>query len=83
MVKLKKVHGSDNKPLYIGLDTVYVRTNFKKLEQKENEINSEIWEYDEIQYDKDEFIELMFNEQQRQLHNVQNALVEIYETINN
>ena len=37
----------------VNVDTVYVRSNIVAV----NEINFKGWEYDEIQYGKDEFIE--------------------------
>lgn len=41
-------------PLIIGKDTVYVHTNIKPVEDKEG-----VFEYYEIQYEKDEYIKLM------------------------
>jgi len=35
----------------VGVDTVYVRSNIIAIDKG--------WEYDEIQYDKNEYIELM------------------------
>ena len=37
----------------VNVDTVYVRNNIKRVE----EIEFSGWEYDEIQYDKDSYIE--------------------------
>ena len=42
------------KPLIIGKDTVYVHTNIKPVEDEEG-----LFEYHEIQYEKDEYIKLM------------------------
>ena len=42
------------KPLIIGKDTVYVHSNIKPVEDEEG-----LFEYYEIQYDKDEYIKLM------------------------
>ena len=42
------------KPLVIGKDTVYVHTNIKPVEDEEG-----LFEYHEIQYEKDEYIKLM------------------------
>lgn len=42
------------KPLIIGKDTVYVHTNIKPIEDEEG-----LFEYHEIQYEKDEYIKLM------------------------
>jgi len=41
-------------PLIIGKDTVYVHNNIKPVEDEEG-----LFEYHEIQYDKDEYIKLM------------------------
>lgn len=37
----------------VNVDTVYVRTNIRRIE----EMDFSGWEYDEIQYDKDSYIE--------------------------
>ena len=42
------------KPLIIGKDTVYVHANIKPVEDEEG-----LFEYHEIQYEKDEYIKLM------------------------
>ena len=49
------------KPLIIGKDTVYIHTDIKPVEGKEG-----LYEYHEIQYTKDEYIELMANRVQEQ-----------------
>ena len=51
------VRGSEEqaKELIVGFDTVYVHKNIKKLENGD-------YEYKEIQYDKNEYIALMANE---------------------
>ena len=41
----------------VNVDTVYVRANIVRIEE-EDFIG---WEYDEVQYSKDEFIELISN----------------------
>lgn len=41
----------------VNVDTVYVRTNIQRIEE-EDFVG---WEYDETQYNKDEFIELISN----------------------
>lgn len=51
------------KPLIVGKDTVYVHTNIKKLQTDTDEIEvDELYQYHEIQYDKDEYITLMSDE---------------------
>ena len=57
MVKILGVRGSaaQAKPLVVGKDTVYVHTNIERI------VDSEMdeYQYDEIQYEKDEYIEQM------------------------
>lgn len=51
------------KPLIIGKDTVYVHTDIKEVKTGiEGEEVDWLYQYHEIQYDKDEFITLMSNE---------------------
>ncbi len=42
----------------VNVDTVYIRSNIERIE--EDEFSG--WEYDEIQYNKDKFIELISKE---------------------
>ena len=51
----QNVKGSqENVPqIEVNIDTVYIRSNIKRIET-EDFIG---WEYDEVQYDKDEYIE--------------------------
>ena len=42
----------------VNVDTVYIRTNIERVEE-EDFVG---WEYDEVRYDKDEFIELVSKE---------------------
>ena len=62
MIKLKDVIGSKeaSKELVIGKDTVYIHTNIRPYEDK-NEIDkekkSELYIYDEVQMSKDEYLE--------------------------
>ena len=52
------VRGSESqaKPLIVGVDTVYVHTN---IEQVATDDNSEVYQYNEIQYGKDEYTQIM------------------------
>lgn len=64
----------------VNIDTVYIRSNITKVEE-EDFIG---WEYDEVQYDKDEFIELISEENDRlKRDNINNmkAMVELYTKI--
>ena len=57
----KDVRGSmKNVPsVEVNVDTVYVRNNIKRIEEDD----FEGWEYDEVQYDKNEYIESLTNEE--------------------
>lgn len=46
-------------PLIIGTDTVYVHTNIVKIEGED----TDLYQYNEIQYGKDEYIELLSENQ--------------------
>ena len=59
-------------PLIIGKDTVYVHTDITPVEGEEG-----LFEYHEIQYEKDEYIRML----DTQLTDTQLALVEVYELI--
>ena len=59
MKRFEKVRGSKeaSEPVVIGKDTVYIHENVKKIEEDEfgNKVDN-LYEYDEIQYDKDEYM---------------------------
>lgn len=62
MIKLKGVIGSKeaSKELVIGKDTVYIHTNIRPYEDK-NDIDkekSDLYIYDEVQMTKDEYLEM-------------------------
>lgn len=85
MKEIGKVTGNAEqaKPLVIGKDTVYVHTGIVPVE-KNGKVIEGLFTYYEIQYSKDEYIELMVrqNEQlDKDLTNTQLALCEIYESI--
>ena len=54
MREIKNVQGSQEtvQALEIGVDTVYVRSNIVPVDTE----NFKGWQYDEIQYSKDEYI---------------------------
>lgn len=63
MIKLKDVIGSKeaSKELVIGKDTVYIHTNIRPYEDKndvDKEKKSELYIYDEVQTSKDEYLEI-------------------------
>jgi len=79
MKDMGMIQGSEAqaKELIVNKDTVYVHTDITKVEEEEN-----LYEYHEIQYDKDEYIKLMSEknrELEEQVINTQMALCEIYE----
>ncbi len=61
---IKDVQGSKDaaKPLIINYDTVYIHTNIRQIPTGDE--NVELYEYDEYQYDKNEYITLMAERQQ-------------------
>lgn len=56
MIVYNGVIGSkeSSKHLIVGKDTVYVHSNVVTISEEEN-----LYQYDEIQYDKDEYIKLL------------------------
>lgn len=63
MIKLKDVIGSKeaSKELIIGKDTVYIHTNIRPYEDKnetDKEKKSDLYIYDEVQMSKDEYLEV-------------------------
>ena len=62
MIKLKDVIGSKeaSKELVIGKDTVYIHTNIRPYEEKNDEKDekSDLYIYDEVQMSKDEYLEI-------------------------
>lgn len=81
-----KGNGEQAKELVIGKDKVYVHTNITPIttDEKGNEVE-DLFLYNEMQYDKDEYIELLAKqntETARGLTDTQLALCEIYEAAN-
>lgn len=70
-------------PLVIGKDTVYVHSDIQQiLEDKDGKPVTNLFQYHEIQYDKDEYIKIIAEKNQsleQQLTDTQIALCEIYE----
>ena len=79
------VHGSESqaKPLIVGVDTVYVHTNITKVETKKKKKKVDgLYQYNEVQYGKDEYIQLMSEKNESledQMTQAQEAMCEIYE----
>lgn len=70
-------------PLIVGKDTVYVHTDIEQV-LKDHEGNSveNLFKFHEVQYGKDEFIEIITEKNQsleKQVTDTQFALVELYE----
>ena len=66
MQVFKSVQGSKAQalPTVVNVDTVYVHSNIKKLETDfEGNPTDNLYQYDEIQYTKDEYIQLMADRQ--------------------
>ena len=58
-------------PLIVGKDTVYVHTDITQVtEDAEGNPVDDLWQYNEVQYDKDEYIEL----QAKQTEEMQEAI---------
>lgn len=66
-------------PLVVGKDTVYVHTDIQQVPDAEGNM---VWQYHEVQYDKDEYIKLLSEKNdslEQQFTDTQLALCEIYE----
>lgn len=89
MKEIKNVYGSAQqaKPLIITSDTVYIHTDIQRVTIEataEMDNPPELYQYNEIQYEKDEFLELIVNKNQEledQITDTQLALTEIYEVL--
>ena len=82
------VHGGAEQavPLVVGKDTVYVHTNITKIEPDPNDefAPADLYSYEEIQYDKDEYIGLISNKNdslESQLIDTQIALADVFEQV--
>lgn len=83
--------GAQAKPVIYSGDTVYVHTDIEQVKELNSEPVSDLWKYHEVQYEIQEWFELIGNENsslkadlsntQEQLIDTQLALVEVYEMI--
>ena len=85
MKHIGKVVGNTEqaRPLVIGKDTVYVHTNIEPV-AKDGKVVEDLFSYDEVQYGKDEYIELMAHKNadlEASLTDTQLALCELYESM--
>ena len=71
--------------LVVGIDTVYVHDDIQLLKKEDEQGNPvEVYQYHEVQYDKDEYIKVMSeknSELENQLTDAQLALCDVYELI--
>ena len=88
MKEVGRIQGSAEQalPLIVGKDTVYVHTNIQKVEGTDanGEQIENLFEYDETQYEKDEYIKLLSERGamlEDSLTETQLALCEVYELI--
>ena len=86
MKEIKNVQGSTEQaqPLIVNKDTVYVHTNIVKAKDKEGNVIDNLYVYDEVQYTKDEYIQIMAEKNEtleRDLTDTQLAIAEIYESL--
>ena len=58
-------------PLIVGKDTVYVHTDIQEVPDAEGNM---VWQYHELQYEKDEYIRLM-SEKNSELDEILNTLL--------
>ena len=81
------VRGSESqaKPLIVGVDTVYVHTNIEQVKtDAEGNAVEGLYRYNEVQYDKDEYIQLMSEKNaalEAEITSTQLALCDVYELI--
>lgn len=81
------VRGSESqaKPLIVGVDTVYVHTNIEQVttDAEGNSVEG-LYQYNEVQYDKDEYIQIMSEKNaalEAEITSTQLALCDVYETL--
>lgn len=63
--------------LEVNIDTVYVRSNIKKVSETVDEHTFKGWEYDEVQYDIREYIELISSKNEELKSELDGAIVEL------
>lgn len=86
MKEIKNVQGSlqQAQPLIVGKTTVYVHTNIVQAKDGDGNVIDDLYVYDEIQYTKDEYIQIMAEKNEtleRDLTDTQLAIAEIYESL--
>ena len=86
MKEIKNVQGSSQQaqPLIVNKDTVYVHTNIVQATDEYGNVVDGLYVYDEVQYTKDEYIQIMAEKNEtleRDLTDTQLAIAEIYESL--
>ena len=86
MKEIKNVQGSieQAQPLIVNKDTVYVHTNIVQATDEGGNIVDGLYVYDEVQYTKDEYIQIIAEKNEtleRDLTDTQLAIAEIYESL--
>ena len=86
MKEIKNVQGSTEQaqPLIVNKDTVYVHTNIVQATDEDGNVVDGLYVYDEVQYTKDEYIQIMAEKNEtleRDLTDTQIAIAEIYESL--
>ena len=86
MKEIKNVQGSlqQAQPLIVNKDTVYVHTNIVQATDEDGNIVDGLYVYDEVQYTKDEYIQIMAEKNEtleKELTDTQLAIAEIYESL--
>ena len=86
MKEIKNVQGSTEQaqPLIVNKDTVYVHTNIVQATDEDGNVVDNLYVYDEVQYTKDEYIQIMAEKNEtleRDLTDTQLAIAEIYESL--
>ena len=86
MKEFKNVQGSlqQAQPLIVNKDTVYVHTNIVQSKDKDGNVVDNLYVYDEVQYTKDEYIQIMAEKNsqlEKELTDTQLALCELYESV--
>ena len=84
MKEIKNVQGSSQQaqPLIVNKDTVYVHTNIVQATDEDGNIVDGLYVYDEVQYTKDEYIQIMAEKNsqlEQEVIDTQLALCDIYE----
>ena len=86
MKEIKNVQGSSQQAqsLIVNKDTVYVHTNIVQATDEDGNVVDGLYVYDEVQYTKDEYIQIMAEKNEtleRDLTDTQLAIAEIYESL--